>query len=141
MQDFIEAVKKLWEQKIEVGRMKDELSDASKKLEALKLDALKAMEAMELEKQHVPGCGTIFRQKNFSVKVPKDPSNKSHLFNWIQQQKGSDVLQNMLSIHSASLNSFYKAELEVAKEQGNVDFKIPGIDAPEVYWTLGMRAK
>jgi hypothetical protein len=47
----------------------------------------------------------------------------------------------MISINSQSLNSFYKSELEIAKEQGNVGFKIPGIAEPEVYWTLGMRVK
>lgn len=141
MQDFIGAVKNLWEQKQVVDELKDRLADESKKLTGLKLDALKAMEVMELDKQHVPGCGTIYRQKEFSVKVPKTPAEKEELFHWIAAHKGKDVLDNMLSIHSASLNSFYKSELEIAKEEGNVDFKIPGIDAPEVYWTLGMRAK
>lgn len=141
MQDFIGAVKNLWDQKTVVDELKDRLADASKKLEGLKLDALKAMEVMELDKQHVPGCGTIFRQKNFSVKVPKEPGQKEQLFTWIAEHKGKDVLDNMISIHSASLNSFYKSELEIAKEEGNVDFRIPGIDSPEVYWTLGMRAK
>lgn len=139
MDDFVQAVKKLWGQKALVEEMKENLAVASKLLEGLKMDAMKAMEAMELDKQHVPGCGTIFRQKNFSVKVPKNPEDKEALFNWIAVHKGKDVLDNMMSIHSASLNSFYKSELEIAKEEGNVDFAIPGIDMPEVYWTLGMR--
>jgi len=141
MEAFVLSVKKLWEQKEIVDGIKDQLADASKVFEELKGKAMKAMEVMELDKQHVPGCGTIYRQKNFSVKVPKSPAEKEALFNWIAEHKGKDVLDNMISIHSQSLNSFYKSELEIAKEAGNVDFKIPGIDMPEVYWTLGMRAK
>ena len=139
MEDFIDVVKQLWAQKSVVDEKKEDLSEASGALEDLKGKAMKAMELMELDKQHVPGCGTIFRQKNFSVQVPKTPEEKAKLFAWISKNKGQDVLDNMVSIHSASINSFYKAELEVAKEEGNVDFAIPGIKMPEVYYTLGMR--
>lgn len=141
MQTFVAAVKDLWDKKRVVDQLKDELADASKSLETAKSLALKAMEAMEIDKQHVPGCGTIYRQRSFSVQVPKESEDKKLLFSWIAATKGPDVLDNMLSIHSASLNSFYKAELEIAKEQGNVDFAIPGIAEPSVYYTLGMRAK
>jgi len=139
MQDFIDKVKEMWEQKRVVDELKEALKDESAKLETFKSETIKAMEAMDIEKQHVTGCGTIFRQKNFSIKTPKTIEQKEALFKWIGENKGRDVLRNMLSINSQTLNSFYKSELEVAKETGNIDFSLPGIDAPELYYTLGMR--
>jgi hypothetical protein len=97
------------------------------------------MEALELEKMAVPGHGTVYRKKSFSVKVPKDPSQKSALFDWIKNNKGEEVLQNMLSINSMTLNSFYQAELEVAKEAGNINWRMDGVSEPEVYFQLAMR--
>ena len=139
MEDFIVAVKELWRQKEVVDDIKDKLGSESKKFEAMKSNAVKALEAMEIDKQHVPGCGTIFKQKSFSVKTPKDPESKRALFGWIAENKGQDVLDNLLSINSMTHNSLYKSELEVAKEEGNVDFALPGIETPEVYYKLGMR--
>jgi hypothetical protein len=45
----------------------------------------------------------------------------------------------MLSINSMTLNSFYQAELEVAKEAGNIDWRMDGVSEPEVYFQLAMR--
>ena len=139
MKEFIVAVKELWKQKELVDGIKDKLKEESKTLEIMKSSAIKALETMEIDKQHVPGCGTIFKQKAFSVKTPKTPEQKQQLFGWIKENKGADVLRNMLSINSNTLNSFYKSELEVAKEEGNVDFSLPGLETPEVYYKLGMR--
>lgn len=141
MQEFIDKVRGLWELREQKEELEEKLSALTKKLEGQKIETMKLMEAMGLEKQHVPGYGTIYRQKEFSVQVPKTPAEKEELFNWIAVHKGKDVLDNMLSIHSATLNSFYKSELEVAKSEGNVDFKIPGVKTPEVYYKLSMRAK
>ena len=139
MEGFIDLVRELWRQKAIVEEMKERLSEASKKLEGMKSQVGKMMEALELEKQHVPECGTIYRQSNFSVKIPKTPEEKRLLFNWINEHKGSDVLQNMISIHSATLNSFYKEEMDIALKAGDYAFKVPGIEPPELYYTLGMR--
>ena len=139
MNDFIGKVKDLWETKAHVDTLKDTLAEATSALESKKLDIMKFMEAMELDKQHVPGCGTVFRQQNFSVKVPKDPAQKKALFDWIASHKGQDVLDNMISVNSMTLNSFYKAELAAAQEAGDIKFKMTGIGEPEIYTTLGMR--
>lgn len=140
MQDFIDRVRGLWELKAQKDALAEQLSGLSKEFEAKKTETMKIMEAMGVEKQHVPGCGTIYRQTEFSVQVPKTPAEKEELFNWIAVHKGKDVLDALLSIHSASLNAFYKAELGVAQEKGDVNFKIPGIKPPEAYYKLGMRA-
>jgi len=139
MQDFLDKVKKLWEQRAAVEKAKDALAVVSKAFEDAKRDVLKAMDVMELDKQHVPGLGVVYRQKSFSVKVPKGLDQKEALFKWIEEHKGKDVLDTLLSINSQTLNSFYKAELEAAKEAGDYNFALPGIDTPEVYYTIGMK--
>ena len=139
MQDFIVTVKKLWEEKEKLDELKRVESVQSKVVEGLKIEVLKTMEASELDKQHVPGCGTVYRQRDFSVKVPKEIEAKLSLFEWIRDNKGEETLDAMVSINSQSLNSFYKAELALAKERGDVDFALPGIQVPEVYYKIGMR--
>ena len=139
MEEFLVKLKDLWEQKKRVDEISGVLDEEKSRLEARKTEIQKMMEAMGLEKQPLPGYGTVFRQKSFSVKIPKDPESKERLFGWIKDHKGEDVLRNMISINSQTLNSFYKAELEVAKEKGDVDWVLPGIETPEVYYTLNMR--
>lgn len=139
MEEFLGKLKTLWEQKKIVEEISSTLDEEKSKLEGHKTEIQKMMEAMGLEKQPLPGYGTVYRQKSFSVKIPKDPAAKDKLFGWIREHKGDDVLKNMVSINSQTLNSFYKAELEVAKEKGDIDWALPGIEAPEVYYTLNMR--
>lgn len=139
MEDFLNNCRRAWEQKAIVDDLKDSLKSASAELTSIKQDLDKQMESSELVKQHIPGYGTLYRQKKFSVKVPKDPVEKLALFDWIEENKGADVLFNLQSIASPTVNALYKEELEIAKKEGNVDFKIPGIGEPKVYWDIGMR--
>jgi len=139
MQEFIDLVKSVWEQKAVVENIKERLKEETAKLEGLKKDTIKQMEAGELDKFNVPGFGTVSRQKKFSVRVPKTPEDKLALFQYISEHKGEDVLRNMLSINSNTLNSFYKEERAEAVEEGDIDWALPGVKDPEIYWQLGMR--
>jgi len=139
MEEFLDKCREVWEQKAVVDNIKDRLKEESGKLEGMKKEVIKTMEAADLQKQHIPGFGTIYRQEKYSVRVPKDPDAKCQLFSWISRHKGEDVLFNMQSIQSQTLNSFYKEEFANAVEEGNIDFKIDGLSEPEVYYQLGMR--
>lgn len=139
LKQFTEHVREIWEQKAVVDNIKDRLAEESKKLEGLKKDAIKVMEAGEIEKFNVPGFGTVSRQKKFSVRVPKDLASKLQLFDYIKTQKGEDVLQSMVSVNSATLNSFYKEERDEAVKRGDIDWTIPGLSEPDIYFQLGMR--
>jgi len=139
MQQFLDKCRELWEQKARVEKMKDEKKIEDARLAAIKQDLDRIMEDLELDKQHLPGFGTIYRQKKYSIKVPKTPEDKKALFDWISANKGEDVLFNLQSIASPTVNALYKEELEIAKKEGNVDFNIPGVGAPKVYFDIGMR--
>ena len=137
--EFAEEVRALWQQKQVCAAAEETLKAEKSKLQTMKAEALKKMEAAEIDKFNVPEHGTIYRQKKFSIKVPKDPTAKQALFDYIEAEKGEDVLHNMTSINSQTLNSFYKEELELAKERQDVDWKLPGIGEPSVYYDMGMR--
>ncbi len=129
----------IWDQKAAVDCIKDKLTAEQKKLSELQGKAEKILEAADMQKFNVPGYGTISRVKNYSVKVPKDPDLKQKLFDYIAEQKGEDVLFNMTSINSATLNAFYKEERGAAIERQQEDWELPGVGEPEVYYRLGMR--
>lgn len=139
MQEFLDLCRCMWEQKAKVDELKSQVKDANAELTKLQVDILKRMDVMELEKQHIKGYGTLFLKRERSVQVPKSIPDKLALFDWIKEHKGEDVLNKYLSINSQSLNSFWKQEYEIAKEEGNIDFAMAGVAPPEMYTKLGTR--
>lgn len=85
--------------------------------------------------------GTVIRSLRYSVRTPKTIEEKVEFFEWLNREKGREVYWTYCSVNSAALNSFYKAEMEAAKEAGAFDFKIPGIGEPEAMPVLSMRKK
>lgn len=85
------------------------------------------------------GGGTVSLVTRYSVRTPKEPEDKEALFEYLRS-KGDDVYYHYVSVNSQSLQSFYKAELEQAKEAGDFDFKVPGVGEPVASVTLQRRA-
>jgi len=139
MDGFLNLCRSMWEQKAITEEMEKQLKAQKTILGKMQKDILAQMDALELDKQHIPGFGLIFTRTERSVQVPKTLEDKLKLFEWIEKNKGRDVLDNYLTINSRSLNSFYKAEYEIAKEEGNMNFAIAGIGKPEAYVKLAMR--
>lgn len=139
MQEITILVKEMWEKKKQVEEMKETLKEEVSKLERLKGNIVKALEAAEIDKLQVKGVCTVYRQRKFSVRVPKDEQAKADLFDYIRSKKGEDVLFNMQSINSRTLNSFYEVERELAVTAGDINWSMPGVDEPEVYFQLGAR--
>ena len=139
METFLAFCQEIVAQKAIVDGFEAQRKEASTKLEKMKNEVVKKMEATEMQKLHVPGFGTFFRQKEFSVRVPKDHDAKTALFKYISDNKGEEVLLDLTSINSLTLKSFWNAERKIAIDAGNVDWAMPGLTEPEVYWKLGMR--
>lgn len=85
--------------------------------------------------------GTVVRSTRYSVRTPKTIEEKTAFFEWLNKSKGREVYWTYVSVNSQSLNSFYKAEMEAAKEAADFDFKIPGIGEPEATPVLSKRKK
>jgi len=82
--------------------------------------------------------GTVIAATRFGVSLPKDPDQLDALYGHL---KKAGHFENLISINHMKLNSYYKQEMEVAKEKGDFDFKIPGVDEPKAYTYIQLRSK
>lgn len=80
--------------------------------------------------------GTIYQIQKPRITTPKTDKDKKAFFDYLEK-KG--LFLQYASVNSNSLNSFYRAEFEAAKERGEMDFNIPGLGAPSIYETVGFR--
>lgn len=104
-------------------------SRENEKLDDLERRALQALK--DLGRKNFQGkAGTISIVERTSVKVPKDPEAKKAFLKYLQE-KG--VYDEMVTINSNTLSAFYKAEFEVAKQEGRgLEFQIPGLAEPTI---------
>ena len=105
------------------------------KLTAVQTQLLAFMEQFE-KTSYKSKFGNIIRVQKSSVKVPKDPEAKAQFFAYLEA-KG--IKEDLLTVNSMTLNSFYKAEKEAAIAAGAEEFSIPGLEAPTAYFQLQMR--
>lgn len=82
--------------------------------------------------------GTIVRMRRYSVRVPADYQAKQKFFHWLHIQS-EDLYWKMMTVNSQSLNAFYKEQMELAKESGDLNFEIPGIGEPTLMESLSLR--
>ena len=122
--DIYEAAKK-----VSTGHY-HELETAETSLQA-------ALKAMGKKSYKVDGIGTFTRVMKEVITTPKTLEAKRSLFGWIGEKYGPDVLDDMVSINHAKLNSFYRQEAE--KEKENPAFAIPGLDAPTAVENVSFR--
>lgn len=82
----------------------------------------------------VDGVGAVVIAVKNVIQVPKTTENKRELWSWIKEKYGVDVLDDMLSINSQKLTSWYNQEVEAHK--ADPLFNIPGIEAPTAVESL-----
>ena len=130
MEKVLQMLEELWKTKKHHEELKKATDEASKVLTSKKIEMRKILTEMGITKQQVPGYGTVSVTSKVSYKTPKVPDDKKQLFKYIEENHGKDTLDNLISINSATLNSFAKTEVERMIEDGNDDFLIPGLEAP-----------
>lgn len=79
---------------------------------------------------------SVTKKTTLSVKVPSEMKEKLKFFDYLKQKK---CFEQLVSVNSMTLNAFYKKEMELALEAGNVDFKIPGVEEGAPRETLSIR--
>ena len=82
--------------------------------------------------------GHVITSVRWSWKTPKEKSAREAFFNYLKEK---ELYDEMITVNSQSLNAFCKSELETAKEEGNIDFTIPGLDEPSLSETISLRRK
>lgn len=80
--------------------------------------------------------GSFSIVKRFSVKQPQTPEQWHDFWAYLQQIGAEEALK---TVNSQRLNSWYKGELEAAKERGDFDFHPPGLPEPSVSEYISVR--
>ena len=116
----------------ELRDIEAELSASKKKiteeLEALEMTAINALIEAGLKSYPAPS-GMLTVTYRTSVKTPKTPEEKESFYSYLKDKGDYD---NLISVNSMKLNSYYKEQMALAIERGDQDFKIPGIEGVTV---------
>lgn len=109
--------------------------NATSKTEEAEARMLAMLEASNL-KNFRSDDGLVSVGYRTSVRTPKTPEDRKALFDYLQK---IGVYDQMITVNSQTLNSFYKEELEKAKEAGADDFEIPGLNEVTIAPILSFR--
>lgn len=124
LEQMDQLVKQMKEARAKYEAAKKLSGDAYKELEDIENKVVASLKAAGKSKYNVDGIGTVSWYVKESFTTPKVNEDKTRLFNYIKEKYGPDVLMSMVSIHSATLNSFANKETE------NGVMEIPGLAAP-----------
>lgn len=82
--------------------------------------------------------GTMIMTKRTSFKVPKDEESRNEFFGALKEM---GIFESMITVNSATMNSFLKGEYAAAESRGEdmVVYKFAGIDPPTVSVTASLR--
>lgn len=115
--------------------------DESKKKNTIRLNELKAIAMVELDKANMinfrSGNMLIIKTDKKSVKI----LDKNLLLDYLEE-KG--ILRDSFNVTVATATTIWNQEYELAKETKDLDFVIngiPGLSDPETFTTISMRGK
>ena len=121
MNALAEKIAKLRNEEDMASSVKKEISS---KLEEAENAMVLALQEADLKSYRSPAglCTVTFRN---SVKTPKTPEDTQAFYAFLKEKGYYDAL---ISVNSQKLNGFYKEQFELAKERGDDDFSIPGLN-------------
>lgn len=132
---FEDLVDSLFTLKSEIEAEDQRLKERKQELE-LKKQKVRAFLQEYGKQKHIGRLGSVSSGQRLSVKVPQDPEAKEAFFKYLKE-KG--IFEDLVSVHSRTLQTFYKGEMEAALEDGDIDYAMPGIGEPTYTETLTMR--
>src|SRR3990167_8722461 len=119
-----------------IRKKKEELELLEKESKFIEEELLSCMAQHGQTRYHSASYGTIFRVDKFSVKVPKTPEERDAFFKYLKER---GLFESMITVNSQTLNSWHSEELAQAKLNGEIDFKVPGLNEVTLYSRLGLR--
>lgn len=135
-----EEISELIDEFLVIRREKQELKRQEKllneKQEDLKVKLLAILEETG-EGRIANSKATLTRVSKLSVKTPQDSDAKESFFQYLRERG----LADMLSVHSQTLNSWYKKECEWAEQNGKVFELPPGLDCPTEYYDINVTSR
>ena len=133
--EFDALCKKILLKKKELDAAKAVEDKISKELEAMKGEVLAHFKNADIERHSVKGLGTVSVTSKSSVKVPVG-ADRQAFFEYLRKQ---GIFETMITVNSATLNSWYNQEMEAAIATGKIDFQVPGILEPKPYDVINIR--
>lgn len=127
-----EKIAHLRAQEEEAGRAKKVITE---ELEAAEAQMVMLLTENDMRSYKAP-AGNVVLAFRTSVKTPKTPEDREAFFAHLKEQGLYDA---MVTVNSATLNAFYKDQLERAKLDGRDDFEIPGLKEVSITPTLQFR--
>lgn len=135
--DLEDLCKKCFDKREEIEKLEAEAKEMNAELDGLKERLAEYLTDLD-KTSYDSSVGKVTIKNIFTVPVPKSPESKEEFFGYL---KSRGMFDSLISIHSQTLNAFYKAELEIANQEGKLDFKIPGLDEPYHKRSLSFRRK
>jgi hypothetical protein len=133
--DLIKQMAMLRQLREEEARWSAEKTAASARVEQAEKKMVELLELSGLKNFKGPD-GTVYISYRTSVKTPKTPDDRAAFFEYL---KSRGLYDQMITVNSQTLNSFYKSEIEEAQGRGQPDFEIPGLSEVTVEPRLGFR--
>jgi hypothetical protein len=97
-----------------------DVEDLKKLLESRLIEALE-----DADLQRFDAHGSMFLVSHIaSAKVPKIPEDRKKFFDYLKER---EIFEDMITVHSATINTFVSDEEKAATERGEIDFQIPGL--------------
>jgi hypothetical protein len=123
------------EKKLAIDKLKAEIEFHKESLDECEAQILSFLEKSEKTSWRTPK-GNFIVTTRMSVQTPKSPEDRKEFFSYLKQ-KG--VFEDIITVHSQTLNAMFKQELDEALKQGNVQYRMPGIGEPMYSQTLSLR--
>lgn len=131
-----EAVKKLWDRRVDYDSKKKNSNDALALVDEAELELISLLEQCEKTSYNLEGVAKITKVTKLSVQTPKELDQKAKFFKWLKDRFGAEGFLAYLNINSNSLQALYNSEYEAAEDK--VLFHIDGIEAPTERVSLRM---
>jgi hypothetical protein len=128
MQDLYELRQEKDDKKAEFDRVSEKVKNVESRLMAF----LKEFKKTSYDSTY----GKVTLSTKWSFKTPKTPEDRDALRRFLEEKGEFDGLW---SVNSRTLNSYCNDAFESAKESGDIDFGIPGIEEPTAYEQLSYR--
>jgi len=131
-----ELADRIYDLRVQIKELESRSTELNKEKTSLEQKFIATLEAAGLE-GYKGKAGSYSVTTRMSVNVPNAPEDKAAFFTWLTEQ---GLFETYATVHSQSLNSLYRIEIEKAAESGVDDFKIPGLGEPKFNKTLSFRA-
>jgi hypothetical protein len=137
IKEMQDVCKRIVENQAQIESMQMKIKPLSEDLEKHKKILMAFLDQNEMSSFKAQGFTFVVAEK-FSVETPKG-EDRPKFFDWCAEKKGWEFVKQSFTMNSQSLQGFYKAEQEVAVQEKNIDFKIPGIGEPKAFKMLQIR--